>query len=256
MLNRVHHLDGATVTASDGLIGHLKDVFFDDAAWAIRYLVVDTGTWLTGRQVLISPYSVKSPLSAASNIDVRLTRKEIAGSPDVDVHMPVSRQHESEVVAYYGYPDYWGAGGLWGMGGYPIFPVALPTAEQLAIDKAARAARAASADGCLRSAAHVKGYDIHATDGNIGHVTDFLFDDETWALRYFVVDTRNWWPGGTRVLIAPHWIASVDWAQRSVHVKITKSQVKSSPVYEEGEPVHRDYERRLYDAYDRTGYWD
>ncbi len=256
MLNRVHHLDGSTVTATDGLIGHVKDIFFDDVRWVIRYLVVDTGHWLSGREVLISPYAIKPLVATEKNIDVRLTRQQVTDSPDVDTHMPVSRQHEIEVTAYYGYPNYWGAGGLWGMGGYPYFPVALPTAEELADDNAARAARAASADSALRSAAHVKGYAVHAIDGSVGHVSDFIFDDETWAIRYFVVETRNWWPGGTRVLVASHWIDQIDWDEHSVRVKITLSQVKSSPVYDERSPVHRDYEERLHAAYDRAGYWD
>jgi hypothetical protein len=153
MLNRVHHLDGSAVTAADGLIGHVKDVFFDDVRWTIRYLVVDTGHWLPGREVLISPYAIKPLVATAKNVDLRLTRQQVTDSPDVDTHMPVSRQHEGELVAYYGYPNYWGAGGLWGMGGYPYFPVALPTAEEVAADNAARAARASSADGALRSAA-------------------------------------------------------------------------------------------------------
>jgi sporulation protein YlmC with PRC-barrel domain len=253
MLNRFHHLDKSTVTATDGPIGHVKDVFFDDIRWTIRYLVVDTGKWLSGREVLISPYAVKPLVAALKNVDVRLTRQQVTESPDVDTHMPVSRQHESEVVAYYGYPEYWGATGLWAMGGYPYFPVALPTDVELAADKAARAA---SQDGSLRSATRVKGYVIHATDGTIGHVSDFIFDDETWAIRYFVVETHNWWPGGKSVLIGAHWIHQIDWDEQCVHVKITLAQVKTSPEYDEGSPVHRDYEVRLHSAYDRTGYWD
>ena len=256
MLDRVHHLDTCTVTATDGLIGHVRDVFFDDIRWTIRYLVVDTGKWLSGREVLISPYAVKPLVAAANNIDVRLTRRQVVDSPDVDTHMTVSRQHEAEVVAYYGYPEYWGVGSLWAMGGYPYFPVALPTEEDLAADKVARAARAASTDGALRSATHVRGYAIHANDGSIGHVSDFIFDDETWAIRYFVVDTRNWWPGGKSVLIGSHWVDRIDWDERCVRVTISLAQVRSSPVYDDSSPVHRDYEVRLHGAYDRTGYWD
>ena len=166
------------------------------------------------------------------------------------------KSYESELAAYYGYPQYWGAGSLWAMGGYPYFPVALPTEAELAADKLAHDARAASNDGALRSAAHVKGYAIHATDGSIGHVSDFIFDNETWAIRYFVVDTRDWWPGGKSVLIGVHWITGIDWAEECVRVKITRAQVKSSPVYDDSAPVHRDYEVRLHSAYDRTGYWD
>ena len=256
MLDCVRHLDQATVTATDGVIGHVKDVFFDDIRWTIRYLVVDTGRWLSGRQVLVSPCAVKPLLEATTNIDVRLSRQQVKDSPDVDTQMPVSRQHESEVVAYYGYPTYWGASGLWAMGGYPYFPVALPTDAELAVDKAARDARAASSDGELRSAAQVQGYAIHAIDGSIGHVSDFVFDNETWAIRYFVVDTRHWWPGGTSVLIGVHWIDGIEWSEQCVRVRITQAQVRSSPVYDGDSPVHRDYAIRLHSAYDRTGYWD
>ena len=256
MLDCVRHLDKSTVTATDGAIGHVQDVFFDDMRWTIRYLVVDTGRWLSGRQVLISPYAVKPLVEAARNIDVRLTRQQVTDSPDVDTHMPVSRQQESEVLAYYGYPNYWGGNGLWAMGGYPYFPVAPPTEAELPQDKVARGAPAAARDGALRSAAHVEGYAIHAIDGNIGHVSDFIFDNETWAIRYLVVDTRNWWPGGKSVLIAVHWIDAIDWSAQGVRVKITLAQVRSSPVYDDRSPVHRDYEVRLHDAYDRTGYWN
>ena len=256
MLDRVHHLDRSTVTASDGVIGHVKDVFFDDIRWTIRYLVVDTGKWLSGREVLISPYAVKPLVAVARNIDVRLTRQQVTDSPDVDTHMPVSRQRESEVAAYYGYPSYWGANDLWAMGGYPYFPVALSTEAELAADKVAHDARAASNDGALRSAARVKGYAIHATDGSIGHVSDFIFDDETWAIRYFVVDARDWWPGGESVLIGVHWIDAIDWSEQCVRVKVTRAQVRSSPVHHASSPVHRDDEVRLHSACDRTGYWE
>ena len=256
MLDRIHHLDKSTVTATDGVIGHVKDVFFDDIRWTIRYLVVDTGHWLSGREVLVSPHAVKPMLADARNIDVRLTRQQITNSPDIDTHMPVSRQHECEVAAYYGYPEYWGADSLWATGGYPYFPVAMPTEAELAADQSARAARLASPDGALRSAAQVKGYAIHASDGSIGHVSDFVFDNETWAIRYLVVETRNWWPGGKSVLIGAHWIDQIDWAARCVRVTITLAQVRSSPAHDDSSPVHRDYEVRLHSAYDRTGYWD
>ena len=256
MLDRAQHLDRSTVTATDGVIGHVKDVFFDEIRWTIRYLVIDTGHWLSGREVLVSPYAVKPMIAAAKNIDVRLTLQQVTNSPRVDSHRPVSRQLECEVAAYYGYPEYWGANSLWAAGGYPYFPVSLPTEAELAANHLARAARLASPDGALRSAAEVTGYAIHATDGSIGHVSDFIFDNETWAIRYLVVETRNWWPGGKSVLIGVHWIGRIDWAERNVHVTITLAQVRSSPIYDDSSPVHRDYEARLHSAYDRTGYWD
>ena len=65
-------------------------------------------------------------------------------------------------------------------------------------------------DPHLRSSAAVTGYHIQATDGDIGHVEDFLLDDRSWTIRFMVVDTTNWW-AGEKVLIAPAWIERVDW---------------------------------------------
>ena len=250
MLKSLHHLTHSLVTATDGDIGKVKAAFFDDQWWTIRYLVVDTGAWLVQRKVLISPYSVKTPLGTASNVCVKLTRALVQDSPDVDTHQPVSRQHEIQMQTYYGFPDYWDGVGVWGMNAYPIMLPGLlkgraPLQELLSAE-----------DAHLRSSAKVTGYDIHATDESIGHVQDFVFDDESWTIRYLVIDTRNWWPGGKKVLIATHWIESIDWATSTVHVKLTRDQVKNSPQYQEELPIARDYEERLHASYRRTGYWD
>ena len=254
MMNSVNRLNGSTITATDGEVGHVKEVYFDDQAWAIRYLVVDTGTWLSGREVLISPYSVKQPLDAVKNVDVRLTREQVERSPNIDTHQPISRRHEREYLDYYAYPAYWGGESLWAMNAMPLVPPALHDsleAEQARLDEDVPAE-----DVHLRSSANVRGYDIQATDDSIGHVDDFVFDDESWAIRYLVIDTRNWWPGGKKVLVGVHWIDGINWADRTVQVKLSREQIKGSPAYDEGEHVNRDYEERLHEAYDRKGYWD
>ena len=256
MLNSVSHLAGSTVTATDGAIGSAETVFFDDQTWTIRYLVVNAGSWMTGREVLISPYSVKQPLGSGDNIDVWLTRQQVMDSPDIDTHQPVSRQHEREVLGHYGYPEYWDGGGLWALDAIPFLPPALPTPAELAERSAARARDVRSGDVHLRSSEKVSGYDIQASDESIGHVVDFIFDDESWTIRYLVIDTRNWWPGGRKVLIATHWVDGIDWATRTVRVALTRAQVKLSPPYEDVAAIGRDYEKQLHDAFDRQGYWD
>lgn len=252
MFNSLNHLHGATVTATDGLIGHVKSAFFDDQSWVIRYLVVDAGSWIENRKVLISPYAVKQPLGTDKNIDVSLTRQQVKQSPDIDTHQPVSRQHERAYLGYYAYPDYWDGGGMWGMGGYPI----LPTSAEASAARAAEARDTEAADVHLRSSTKVSGYNVEATDGSIGHVKDFIFDDVSWAIRYLLIDTRNWWPGGRKVLVATHWIDHIDWATGSVEVTLTRDQVKSSPEYVDNTPLTRAYEQRLHDAYRRAAYWD
>lgn len=256
MMNSVSHLERSTITATDGTIGHVAEVYFDDDAWAVRYLVVDTDSWLSGREVLISPYAVRQPLGPGKNVDVALTRAQVEKSPHIDTHVPVSRRHESEYLAYYAYPAYWGGDALWAMSAMPLVPPALQTPKQMELEGVLSAQDVPAEDVHLRSSANVKGYDIQASDDSIGHVHDFLFDDETWAIRYLVVDTRNWWPGGRKVLVATHWIDGIDWADRTVKVRLTREQVRDSPAYDEGARIGRDYEERLHDAYDRRGYWD
>ncbi len=254
MLNALSQLSGSTLTATDGEIGHVKQAYFDDHAWAVRYLVVDTGTWLSGREVLISPYAVRQPVGSGKTIDVSLTRQQVENSPDIDTHKPVSRQHERDYLSYYAYPEYWAGGELWSMSALPLLPPNLPLAGSEA-EMAAHAVEVPAEDVHLRSSNVVTGYNIQAADHSIGHVKDFLFDDASWAIRYLVIDTRNWWPGGKKVLLATHWIDRIDWAEQTVYTQLTREQVKASPEYDESATVDRDYERRLHDAYGREGYW-
>lgn len=256
MMNRVGRLKGDTLNATDGEIGHIKEVYFDDHAWAIRYLVVDTGVWLSGREVLISPYSVKQPLDDVKSVDVTLTRKQVEDSPNIDTHLPVSRRHEREYLDYYAYPVYWAGDSLWAMNALPLVPSPTLGVAESAEERDRIERDLPPEDVHLRSSANVTGYDIQASDDSIGHVQDFIFDDESWAIRYLVVDTRNWWPGGKKVLIGTQWIDRIDWADRTVFVKLTRDQVKNSPVYVEGDQINRAYEQQLHEAVDRRGYWD
>jgi len=263
MLRSVKHLKGATINATDDQIGHAEEAYFDDAAWTIRYLVADTGNWLTGRKVLISPYAIKTPLPEGRAIDVSLSREQVKDSPDIDTHKPVSRQHEQDYMSYYGYPTYWGLGGVWGATDYPLFPYV-----QDLKDEARRAEKdpthgaatqptpVSDEDSHLRSTADVTGYDIQASDDSIGHVQDFVFDDETWTIRYLVIDTRNWWPGGKKVLVATQWIDHIDWAERKVYTSLARDAVKNSPEYDEAALLNRQYEEKLHETHSRGGYWE
>ncbi|MCY7304684.1 MAG: PRC-barrel domain containing protein [Rhodoferax sp.] len=256
MLTSLTHITDSTVTASDGPIGKVTAAFFDDQSWAVRYLVVDTGTWLDGREVLISPYAVRQPMDDSKEIHVTLTCEQVRNSPDVDTQRPVSRQHERETMRYYGYPYYWDGGGMWGVGNFPVLVPDPGTSTDAKVENALRAEENRHDDIHLRSSVKVAGYDIQATDESIGHVEDFIVDDLSWAIRYLVVDTRNWWPGGSKVLIATHWIDRIDWDTSTVSVKLTREQVRNSKPYDETVHVDRDYEALLHDSYGRPGYWD
>lgn len=252
MLRSVKDLGGFSIGATDGDIGQVEAFYFDDVSFTIRHLVVDTGGWLGGRKVLISPRALRAIDWDGRRLDAALTKAQVEKSPAIDTDRPVSRQQEIEYYRYYGYPSYWSGPYLWG--GYP-FPVTTPEpATSLENERRWEWGAGKSGDPHLRSSAAVIGYHIAATDGDIGHVEDFLVDDATWSIRYMVVDTRNWW-FGKKVLVSSEWINSVDWNDSRLHVDLTREKIKNSPEYDSSGPVQRDYEARLHDHYGRPGYW-
>jgi hypothetical protein len=250
MLRSIEEVRGYKLEASDGDVGKCKDFLFDDQHWTIRYLVADTGGWLSGRKVLISPISLNRPDWDSRRLHTRLGKSRIESAPPLDADAPVSRQYEIDYHAHFGWPVYWQDTGVWAAGAFPqpLFSdharVALKEPEMIE----------ATGDPNLRSVAEVKGYEIKARDGMIGHVDDFILDDENWTVRYLVVDTRKWLIG-KRVLVSPLWVADVRWDQREVEVDLTRAQVKDSPEFKPDEPVNRTYEARLYDYYGRPHYW-
>jgi len=246
------HLHGLVIRALDGAeLGAVDQFYFDDENWAARYFTVETGGWLD-RQVLISPFSVLHTDWKARRLDVGLTREQIENSPDIDTHRPVSRQHEAEYLGYYGYPYYWGGPYLWGASFYPATnPDIISTANAAAI---AGRARGESIDSRLRSAEEVRGYSIDASDGEIGHLDGFILDDQTWAIRYIEVATRNWWPG-KKVLVSPAWIQRVSWPESRVYVGLSREAIRNGPEYKESVPISREYENQLYLHYGLPPYW-
>jgi hypothetical protein len=251
MLTNASHLKGLVIRATDGEIGTVDQFYFDDDTWAIRYLTVETGGWLGGRRVLISPFSVVHAGWEANRMDVALTKKQVENSPDIDTHWPVSRQREAQYLGYYGYPKYWGGPYLWGTAFYPAGMAISTTASTEAL---ADKIRSESTDSHLRSSEAVTGYRIAAANGEIGHVDGFLMDDEVWAIRYIEVATRNWWPG-KKVLVSPAWVIRVSWTNSKVYVGLSRKAIKSGPEYAESMPVTREYENRLYLHYGLPPYW-
>lgn len=259
MLRRVDHLHNVRLGANDGELGSVDDLLFDDQRWIVRYLVVDTGGWLSGRRVLISPISITAVRWDDQRIDVALTQRQVEQSPDISTDLPVSRQKEQEYFNYYGYPPYWGGAGAWGAGWYPgalAYPGAVVPYTPVPPTSPATGQFPTQDEGDphLRSTREVDGYTIQARDGDLGHVADFLIDDESWALRYLVVDTRTWWPG-KQVLITPRWISEVSWAEQRVRVDLPRAVIKRAPEYDPAVPLSRDYEARLHAYYKQPAYW-
>ncbi len=249
MLRSVKSLKGYKIGATDGELGKVDTFLFHDFSWIVRYLVADTGNWLPGRRVLISPASIEQPVADVRMLPVNLTKDQVENSPDLGVDEPISRQAEQELHEYYDWTPYWIGTGI-------NAPAMEPSAVEPTKEEKEEAAVAAKqkADLTLRSTQEVVGYRIHATDGDMGHAEDLILDDETWNIRYLVVDTRNWLPGRS-VLISTEWIEKIDWAESKVWIDLPKEQIKDSPSYDPSAPVNQEYETRLYDFYGRPKYW-
>ncbi|MGA2215588.1 MAG: PRC-barrel domain-containing protein, partial [Bryobacteraceae bacterium] len=239
-----------SIRAIDGEIGTVRGFYFDEDAWAIRYIAVTAGDWLDGRLVLISPISiVGQPDWQARRIDVSLTKMQVENSPFVDTLRPISRKLEMADLSYYGYPYYWGGSDLWGDVPYP----ADLAGRAVSVVETPRATTN-PADSHLRSTEDVFGYGVEAPDGEVGHVDGFVIDDRTWVIRYIGVATRNWWPG-KKVLVSPAWIDRLTWANETIDIEFSRETIRSGPEYTESAAVNREYENRLYSHYGRRPYW-
>lgn len=250
MISVTSALRGLTVCATDGRVGTVSDFLFDDRTWHVRWVVIDTGNWLPGRLVLVHPQALGKPDFNRNTLQAALTRERIENSPDIQQDLPVSRQMEQGVFAYYSWDPGWG-GGAFAMDG--LLPPAISNAQiGLAPSSAITMGDtdlpivhpAHEGDPHLRSVSATDSYNIHATDGEIGHVSNFLVDDSSWALRYLIVDTRNWWPG-KHVLLSPSCVTAIDWIGEVISVDVTQEKVRSSPEWDPASLIHDSYEAEL-----------
>jgi uncharacterized protein YrrD len=219
MLQNIKNIYGAKLTASDGEIGHVKDFYFDDKTWVIRYLVADTGSWMAGRLVLLTPHIFGKWDLYGMTLHVSLRKEQIENSPSIEAHKPVSRQYEIDYYRYYGWPNYWDGGAMWGSGEYPSL-VAPSIDEFLSTQRHHH-----RDDRHLQSTQAVTGYQIQAIDGEIGTVSGFVVDDKSWAIRELAVETGHWY-SGNQILIAPDEIERVSYEDSSVFVKLTKADIQ------------------------------
>ena len=233
MLRTTTDLKNRTITAIDGEIGSIDRFFFDDERWTVRHIVVDLGTWLPGRRVLISPAAVLEIDDERNTVRINLTKEKVRASPDIDTEKPVSRQQEITLHRHYGYAPYWGGGGLWAGGYFPAglaVPPPASAAFELGILPDLEGSDQSNGDSHLRSTKEVAGYHLRTTDGEVGHVDDFLIDDESWAIRNLVVDTSNW-PGGRSVLVPVDWVKEVDWSRLQISIDASSQQVREREEY-------------------------
>jgi hypothetical protein len=243
MLRSINEIIGYGLKATDGDIGKVIDFYFDDLKWTMRYLVADTGKWLPGRKVLVSPRAIgEYDWLNGRKLPVLLAKKQIENSPRIESDAPVSHQKRKTMAELFSWTIYWR-------------DHIIANVPDEAIASAAEYVSGPEGDPHLRSVGEVSGYHIQATDDAVGHVENFIAETDDWRIRYMVVDTRNWLPG-KKVLVAPDWIGPVNWKERNIVVDMPSQQIKDSPEFDPTTPVNRDYENRLYDYYGRPVYWE
>jgi len=233
MQRNINSLVGYNMRATDGIIGEVEDFYFDDESWAIRYLILKTGNWISGRKVLISISALEKTTWKMGLFPVNLTKEQINSSPDIDTDKPVFRQHEKTLNDYYDWQSYWEGGfyvgGIWG-----IPPPSAANEKELNERKNTEQSHD---DQHLRSSNQVTGYHIHASDGDIGHVNDFIIDDKAWQVKFIVAHTHNWF-GGKKVLIDVGKVTEVEWNNSKVFVNITIDSIKNCVEFDESKFIH------------------
>ncbi len=256
MLSKAKKLKNFTLKCIDGEIGKVKDFYFDDQDWNIRYLRVNTGNWLFGRQVLVSPFSIASVNFEEEYITTNLTKDQIENSPNLESEKPVSEQFQKAFNNYYAFPLYAGGMRYAGNMGNPGVGTILPI-KPIETKNDTSMFNFQDENGWdphLRSMDNVNGYGIQAIEDDFGHVADFIIDVETWSIHYLEIDTSNWLPG-KKVLLSPEWISQINWGESLVFVNLSSDQIKKSPEYTEDASLDRDYETRLHEHYNQKGYW-
>jgi sporulation protein YlmC with PRC-barrel domain len=236
LLHNTKKIKSFGIKATDGEIGTVHDLLFTDDKWTTRHLVVDTMKWLPGRKVLLSPMSIDQVNTLEDQVKVLLDKEKIKNSPDIDTDKPVSRAQETILGKFYGLYPYWHGAGYWG----PYWNPYDLAHSDLVLEGELEEGESYN-DIHLRSVNEVVGYQIEALDGSIGHVEDFIISEETWQIKYLVIDTQNWWPG-KKVLVSTDWIQDVRWTDRSVKVELTKDVIKSGPEYTPDQIISSEFE--------------
>lgn len=248
MQHNVKSLSGFKIGATDGEIGKVEAFYFDDLTWTIRYLVVKTGGWLSGRKVLLSPIALQQPEWENKVFPVNLSRQQVQNSPDIDTEKTVSRQHEIELYDHYSWPYYGaaGAGFYGGMGMAGMMDSRIPLKNIIAEQHMEK-----EGNQHLRSTDEIRGYHVHATDGKIGELDDFIINTESWTISYLIVDTGNWF-SGKKVILSPQWIRQVAWKDHAVYMDIPVDAVKHSPEYDATVPLQHAYMEKLHHYYGKS----
>lgn len=253
MIHSFKDLGTFSVRAEDAAEGKVDDIYFDDAEWTVRYLVVDVGWWSFGHEGLIARDLLGRPDTAQREFPVHLTAEEIRGAKEPIADPPVSKQEKLNRAASPKAPPLYLLGPV-GMRYSPL--LAERQIRELERERTAEPATALGEGGDphLRSMSETVGRTIEAQDGPIGTVKDFLINPLDWSVRWFVIDTGDWLPGPTSVL-ATEWIREIAPDGGPVRVDTTRHKIETAPSVDDVASLRRSDEERLFGHYGGRAYW-
>lgn len=259
MLRNLKKIFGFTLFGEGQEYGTIKDFYFDEDKMKIRYGIVDTGTWLKNRKVLISPKEFMKPDFEHGVLPVELTKKEIEESPPISKEKPLSQIMEEKVTNYFEWPKYW----IGTSTGEPVnanflLGEKIKEMRQNKTNKEQRekyiVAREGNKETNLRSSKEVIGYNIKAIDGEIGKLDGLIVEDNYWLIRYLIIDTGKWLPS-RKVIFPPEWLEGISWNKEQIIFPFSKEEIRHAPDYDPDVPVSRVYEEKLYEYYQKQKYW-
>ena len=244
MLRQIRELGTYRLHATDGDIGHLEQFYFEDRDWKIRYFVMNIGTWLHGKKVLMSPSAIIGVDAPTKTINAAFTKQQVQESDDVGIHKPEGLEQPHDYSLYIGWPYYLGLNALNDSDRGPVprrahDPKKGKTSERTMLQLN---------DEHLRSSKVVSRYHVMAVDGEIGQIEDGIVDDQTWTIQYVVSTVRNW-RSSKKVLLPTEWILWVSAAESNVYVSLSRKNIATAPAFDPEKPLTRDLEIALYNHY-------
>ncbi|GGD02692.1 hypothetical protein GCM10007216_36830 [Thalassobacillus devorans] len=260
MLYFASTLKNYNIQANDGELGKVKDLYFDDKKWTVRYLVADTRKWLPGKKVVVSPSGVKAVDTGEEVVHVENNKEDIRHNATLEEKQDFSYEKEMELSDTFGWKQYWAGEFLWG--GYltPMDPVEEPAraAEPQTTQEPPINDNVHDRKDKLRSSESIKGEFkhgvVHGENGKIGYIKDLMIDEGTWRIRYLLVDTSEW-STNERVLLSPDWLQSVDWLTNDFYIDLKLETIEDGPNYEKDQTVTKEFEEMIYRKYRKEPYW-
>jgi hypothetical protein len=214
VLWKTRNLRGYSIRATDGDIGKVYEFYFDNETWNVDYTVVYIGSWISGRNILISHDFLGQPDSDSQILPVALTKEQVKNAPDVDTEKPVYCQRQGKLPN--DWPAYWGGGRLLIAGAF----------DEYSYKRARPSVEGQKANPHLWSTREVIGYRIQAGDGNLGHVSNFIVNDRTWAVCSIVISMRNWLPG-KKVVLPAQWVEEIRWSEYRILVSSLRETIRN-----------------------------